>query len=89
MAPERRFARVRRIAKVQAGAYYTASGPSFFNSCPHLFHAPEMPKPPIHIRDLITRDKDIIDRRAYLKEQKLLDFAKLMAPRSQNCPQVS
>ena len=49
-------------------------------SCPHLFHAPEMPKPPIHIRDLLTRDKDVLDRRAYLKEQKLLDFAKLMAP---------
>ncbi len=49
-------------------------------SCPHLFHAPECPRPPLHIRDLITRDKDVLDRRAYLKEQKLLDFAKLMAP---------
>ena len=45
-------------------------------ACPHLFHAPEPPRPPLHIRDLITRDKDVLDRRAYLKEQKLLDFAK-------------
>ena len=36
-----------------------------------------------YISEDLTRDKDVLDRRAYLKEQKLLDFAKLMAPRSQ------
>ena len=45
-----------------------------------LYHAPECPKPPRHIRDLLTRDQDVLDRRDYLKRQREVDFAKFNAP---------